>query len=602
MANTVPTLKRVLGYRRDALNNIFWKVEFVNAEPGLHKQTLPDSPQSSDLLDSPSHPDPVSPILRYEDEESREESSKRFDAMLEKLGKEMEADFTGDSQPPGPSSTKDRESYVLPSSSYKFLNQKGEEVDGVGQPMWWRNSQSQKMAGALFLEQTMTSNKIKIGGKDWDWPVQSMIQTYEDELLACFGPVAVLGKAYGSTTKKRLVGRRAKKAKGIERELLVAREVDKEDEPIQLLLVNPKFINHEVLAVPVPWAEWSRKYANYLNNYLHDQDRNLTPFLYSYKTKEALRKEEERKAASKKAQRAAAAKAKKKLAEQAAAQQQEDLEGEYEEEEEEEELVLPETLPPAPPPPQVPGKKKSKGGKGHPQTLAHLKTCKWCWNALGSDAQLALITELEEKSNIEIFSLLSRELKLSRKALLHILERARLVPSLDSLLVPPPGPPGAQPGGTPGAPPGPPGSPPGAPPGPPGGPPGAPPGPPGAPPGDPHGAPPGFQPHPGHPAYYPPGGPFPSYGHGAPPGGSPGGPPGAPPGDPPAYPHYPPQTYYPPAYPHYPHQTYSGSQPGMVPYAALLELHTTAERHARNADQSAERASILHKYSGNHNR
>eukprot|EP00808_Paulinella_micropora_P005081 g24497.t1 len=197
-----------------------------------------------------------------------------------------------------------------------------------------------------------------------------MIQTYEDELLACFGPVAVLGKAYGSTTKKRLVGRRAKKAKGIERELLVAREVDKEDEPIQLLLVNPKFINHEVLAVPIPWAEWSRKYANYLNNYLHDQDRNLTPFLYSYKTKEALRKEEERKAASvarkaqreeretaaavaaaekaeriaadrqKKAQRAAAAKAKKKLAEQAAAQQQEDLEGEYEEEEEEEELDL----------------------------------------------------------------------------------------------------------------------------------------------------------------------------------------------------------------------------------------------------------------------
>eukprot|EP00808_Paulinella_micropora_P005070 g24481.t1 len=168
------------------------KASVKAAEPGLHKQTLPDSPQSSDLLDSPSHPDPVSPILRYEDEESREESSKRFDAMLEKLGKEMEADFTGDSQPPGPFSTKgdktlkpnaagdettpgyagytlDRESYVLPSSSqYKFLNQKGEEVDGVGQPMWWRNSQSQKWRVLSFLEQTMTSNKIKVGGKDWD--------------------------------------------------------------------------------------------------------------------------------------------------------------------------------------------------------------------------------------------------------------------------------------------------------------------------------------------------------------------------------------------------------------------------------------------------
>eukprot|EP00808_Paulinella_micropora_P005071 g24482.t1 len=360
-----------------------------------------------------------------------------------------------------------------------------------------------------------------------------MIQTYEDELLACFGPVAVLGKAYGSTTKKRLVGRRAKKAKGIERELLVAREVDKEDEPIQLLLVNPKFINHEVLAVPIPWAEWSRKYANYLNNYLHDQDRNLTPFLYSYKTKEALRKEEERKAASvarkaqreeretaaavaaaekaeriaadrqKKAQRAAAAKAKKKLAEQAAAQQQEDLEGEYEEEEEEEELVLPETLPQPPPPPQVPGKKKSKGGKGHPQTLAHLKTCKWCWNALGSDAQLALITELEEKKQQRDLLVAQQRAEAFKKGIAAYFGEGFLDPTLiqpDLFLLM------------------------------------------------------GMVLHDirQHILTIPP-------------------------------------TYYPPAYPHYPHQTYSGSQPGMVPYAALLELHTTAERHARNADQSAER-------------
>eukprot|EP00808_Paulinella_micropora_P003777 g65028.t1 len=91
--------------------------------------------------------------------------------------------------------------------------------------------------------------------------------------------------------------------------------------------------------------------------------------------------------------------------------------------------------------------------------------------------------------------------------------------------------------------------------------------------------------------------PYPTYHYGALPGGPPGVPPG---GTPPApspsvsrhHPYYPPPpqptAYVPPAV----------SVPGLVPYSALVEMHTTAERHSRSAEQSAERASILTKYSG----